>query len=137
MNPIIGVIQGLVTGLAKPITGYLSKKVEAKTAVETLKAKATMARDGHGHEQVMTDKDWEAIAKSKEDSSWKDEYSLVLGSSPYALVIVGSVSAAFGYPEILDGALEGIRQLKELDIPVGWIASASILTGLGLKAVRG
>ena len=123
----------LIGAVIKPVSDYFIKREERKATKDSLKAKAIIARDENEQTLNLNDKEWEQLKAEKEPSTWKDEYSLVLGSSPFLLVIVGSIAHGFGYPELLTGALKGIGHLVDMKIDVALICTGSIFTGLGLK----
>lgn len=122
--------------IVSPIANIFIKKEERKTTKIQAEGKLALAKNNNEKEITLTDQEWEAICASKQDTTWKDEYVTVLGTSPYLLIVVGAILAAFGYPEILTGITSAIKQLKEVGVDVGHIVEVVVYAALGLKLWR-
>lgn len=125
-----------VSGLLKPASKAYGKFQDRKIAGEAAVAKVRQARVDNKQELAVTQLELEIMSKKMEGGTWKDEYSLVLGSSPYLLILVGGILSAFGEPAFLAGVLNGLNQIRELGVPIGEICVASITAGLGLRLIR-
>ena len=136
MSGIVGAITGVVGGLIKPAADAYGKRTERKIAEETARAKLLQAKQDGVQQIALTELELVAITKRNEASTWKDEYALVLGSSPYLLLIVGSVLQAFGFDPFLHGILSAFERLQALGVPVGEICAAAIAAGLGLRLIK-
>jgi hypothetical protein len=132
MNPITSI----VTGLFKPAADAYGKHVDAKAAQKTAGAKLLQAKADQAHEITLTELEIVVLAKKNEGGTWKDEYALVLGSSPYVLVLFGAVLSAFGLEEFGLGVTSGLSEIKDLGVPVGEICFAAIGAGLGIKFLK-
>ena len=133
---IASAIAGVVSGMVKPAADAYSKRIDKKMAKETAEAKLLQAKVDGKQEIALTELELVAITKKNEASTWKDEYALVLGSSPYVLVIIGSILGAFGEPELMSGILDAFNQLSSIGVPVGEICAASIAAGLGIRLLK-
>ena len=132
-------IKAIVTGVTSAvsgITGAIKGRQEVKMAGITAEAKIKEARLDNEYKLELSERELEAIDKKNQAGTWKDEYSLVLGSSPYPLIIVGSILAAFGHGEFLDGTSSAFGTLRDIGVPVGEITVASIAAGLGVSVTR-
>ena len=129
-------ISGVVTGLFKPAADAYGKRTERKMAEETARAKLLQARQDGNHQIALTELELIAISKKNEASTWKDEYALVLGSSPYILIFVGCILSAFGLESFQLGVVSALASLADLGVPVGEICAASIGAGLGLRLIK-
>ena len=130
--PIIGTV---ISG----ITGFFTKKQELKGAVQSAKAKLEIAKVNGDQTIKMTDSEWESLSVQTQQGSWKDEYVTLIITAPILLIIIGSLFSALGFdfgPQILSGALDGIRQLKELGMDYGFLINSVVLAAIGLKVWR-
>ena len=132
-NPVADFFSGLVA----PVANIFTKREERKIVKEQAKGKLALAKTNNEKEITLTDQEWESISASKQDTTWKDEYVTVIGTSPYLLIIVGAVLAAFGYPAMLAGAKTAISELNEIGVDVGHITEVVVYSALGLKLWRG
>lgn len=127
----------LLKAAISPLTGLVGAHIERKKAVETAKAKIKASKEDHDFELKMSDKEWEALGKAAEDSTWKDEYITIIFTSPIVLVLCGALWATFtGDRILLTGALEGIKELKSLGLDYGQITLAVVYAAIGLKILK-
>ena len=115
------------------------KNQDRKKAKETLKAKLQQSVVDGEITLQLSDKEWEVMAKSQENETWKDEYALLIATSPILLVFLGVFWGAFtGDMTLLTATTSSLGMLKtQLGINMGELAWFGILTGLGLKTVKG
>ena len=132
MNPIAS----LVAGLVKPASSAYGKHVDKKIAQQTAQAKLRQAKIDNAHEVTLSQVELEVLARKNEAGTWKDEYALVLGSSPYLLLLIGSLLNAFGVEQFQQGVTDGLFAINEIGVPVGQICAASIAAGLGIKLLK-
>ncbi len=85
-------IMGIVTGIFKPVGDYFNKRQEIKAAehqaqLEIVKAQGERAaqniRDG-----LAADAAWEMEFAKQANSSWKDEYTLLVVSIPLVMAFI-------------------------------------------------
>lgn len=131
-NPIADFFGALVA----PVANIFVKREERKTVKVQAEGKIALAKTNNEKEITLTDQEWESIAVSKQDTTWKDEYVTIIGTSPYVLIITGAVLAAFGKPELLTGATDAITRLQNVGVDVGHITEVVVYAALGLKLWR-
>lgn len=133
---IIGAVGGLVSGILKPVSNAYSKRQDRKMAKDAAKAKIVMARESNGYDLKLSDKEWEALGKASEDSTWKDEYVTMIFTMPILGIILGSLYQTFtGDPTLLQGVNLGISNLKGLGLDYGEITYIIVLAAVGLKVL--
>ena len=123
--------------IVSPIANVFIKKEERKTTKIQAEGKLALAKSNNEKEITLTDQEWESISASKQDTTWKDEYVTIIGTSPYPLILVGAILAAFGKPELLTGVTAAIAQLNAVGVDVGHIVEVVVYAALGLKLWRG
>lgn len=123
--------------IVSPIANVFIKKEERKTTKIQAEGKLALAKSNNEKEITLTDQEWEAISAGKQDTTWKDEYVTILGTSPYLLIVLGAVLASFGYPALLAGAKNAITELNTIGVDVGHIIEVVVYAALGLKLWRG
>jgi hypothetical protein len=133
----MSLVTSLLTGIVSPIANIFAKKEERKTVKTQVEGKLALAKTNNKKQITLTDQEWESISASKQDTTWKDEYVTVIGTSPYLLIMIGAIFAAFGYPELLTGTTNAITQLKDVGVDVGHIVEVVVYAALGLKLWRG
>ena len=124
-------------GLAKPIAGVFTAKTKRRQANETGLNKVALAKTDGRNSLDLTDAEWESINAQNQNETWKDEYVTVLGTSPYVLIFMGAVAAAFGNDLLLAGAMTGVTKLESIGIDVGHICEVVVYAAVGLKLWRG
>ena len=132
----LNVVTDAVAGLFKPAADAYGKHLDKKAAAATAKAKLLQAQVDNSHAVELSKLEQEMLTKQMEASTWKDEYALVLGSSPYILLFVGCILNGFGMPEFLDGVRLGLVELNNIGVEVGYLCAAAITTGLGIRLFR-
>lgn len=132
-NPIGAFFSSLIA----PVANVFTKREERKIVKEQAKGKLALAKTNNKKEITLTDQEWESISASKQDTTWKDEYVTVVCTSPYMLIIIGSIASSFGHQEILTGALSGIKELKAQGVDVGHMVEVVVYAAVGLKLWRG
>jgi hypothetical protein len=127
----------LIGGIIKGVTGYFKKKQELKSAEETAKIKIKQAHEDATNNLALTDAEWESLAVSKQDSTWKDEYITLIITLPIPMILLGAVYAAFtGDVRLLTGVNEAIDKLKTLGMDWGELMYTVTLAAVGLKVWR-
>jgi len=127
-------ILGIIT---KPFFDWMTARNERKKATDSLRAKATMARDEQGAKQELTDAEWEVVMASQLGRTWKDEYALLIGTGPYNMVFIATFWYAFtGDYRMMEGTLAGIQLLDSIGVDIGFIITAVVLAASGLSVWR-
>lgn len=132
MNPIVDA----VSGLFKPAADAYGKHLDKKAASATAKAKLLQAQVDNAHAVELSLLEQQMLCKKMEGGTWKDEYALLLGSSPYVLLFLGCILHGFGHTEFLDGVRLGLKELNDIGVEVGYLCAAAITTGLGLRLFK-
>ena len=131
-------LRDIFGGLVKPLSDAYTKKQDRAIAKESAKAKIAMKKVDGEHEVVMTDAEWEALAKTTEDNTWKDEYVTVIITMWMPLIFLGAiVSTVTGDSSVMDGVNLGLQQIKETGIDMGDLTYVVVLAAVGLKVWRG
>ena len=131
-------IASIVSGIISPITGIFVKREETKKVKVEGEAKIALAKQNGSTEITLTDQEWEAIAASKQDSTWKDEYVTIVITSPIVLIIVGSINyAVTGDLDLLNGAVLALQKLDDIGLDMGELMEVVVYAAVGLKIWRG
>ena len=131
-------IASIVSGIISPITGIFVKREETKKVKVEGEAKIALAKQNGSTEITLTDQEWEAIAASKQDSTWKDEYVTIVITSPIVLIIVGSINYAItGDLDLLNGAVLALQKLDDIGLDMGELMEVVVYAAVGLKIWRG
>lgn len=127
-----------VPAILNGITGAYKSRQERKTVEKTAKAKLEIAKDKSSTKVTLTDAEWETIAASKQDSTWKDEYVTLVITAPVVGLMIGGLQTAFtDKTAITDGFIIGLDSLKEVGFDLGILMMPVVLAAVGLKAWRG
>ena len=132
-NPI-----DLISKIFKPVSGMYNKRQDRKIQKEAGKAKLAQAKQQGEENVTLTDAEWEAIAVSQNDGTWKDEYLTVAMTSWVLLLFFGSIYG--GYTQDYTIVKEVLNSLAELDkagVDMGHLTEVVVYAGVGLKAWRG
>ncbi len=130
---IIGDVVGTVV---KPVTDLVKNNQDHKAAHRAAVDKIRAATVEGAQNLELTDAEAEALRWENEQDGWKDEYVTIVITAPIALIIIGAVAAAFGHPEVLTGATTALKELKNVDIDLGFLMEAVVLAAVGLKVWR-
>jgi hypothetical protein len=126
-------IKDIISGLFKPVADIFSKREDRKAAQEAAAAKLKMA-SAEGQQTIELNKDeYEQIATQGLSGTWKDEYVTISVVSILNLIVVGGVSAAFGYPQVLEGVGISIQALTTAGVDIGFILEATVMAAIGLS----
>jgi hypothetical protein len=126
-------ISEIVTGLFKPLTSIFQKREERKAAREAAASKLSQAKVDQAHTIELKKDEWEQLAVSGLDKTWKDEYITVSLVSIFNLIVLGGILAAFGFPQLLTGVGIAIQALTTAGVDVGFLLTATVMAGLGLS----
>lgn len=134
---IAGTVGKVVTTIIKPVADAYIKNQERKQAKESAKSKIKLAKDEQTNKVDLKDAEWEVVAKSLEDKTWKDEYVTVTIISPVNLIIVGAIYGAFSQDyRVLEGTTAGIQALTVVGLDYGVVLTAVVFAAIGLKMWR-
>jgi len=119
------------------VTGYFKKKQELKSAEESAKLKIKSANEDAQNNLRLTDAEWESLAVSKQDSTWKDEYVTVIITMAIPLTFIGAIYMAFtGDARLLEGINTALVRMKDLGVDWGSLMNTVVLAAVGLKVWR-
>lgn len=131
------IIGGVVQSAISPIANIFQTKQERKKLVEQAEAKLKHTKVANEHEVTLTDAEAESIMAQQSGDTWKDEYVTIVVTAPILGILAGAVMHAFGYgPELLDGTLKGVAELKSLGLDWGFLTEAVVISAIGLKVWR-
>lgn len=120
----------ILAGLVSPITGYFTKKTEAKLAIKKKQIERLKGADDAVAE-------WEQIQAEGANNSWKDEYVTVIVTFPIPVVFVCAFLAVlFENPLIVDAAKAGVDAIKELIPDYGQLVMVVCFAAMGIKYLR-
>lgn len=126
-----------IAGIVKPVADVFTKREERKQAAASADAKIQLAKIKGEKEITLTDAEWEAKSIEANANSWKDEYLTLVVTSPMIGLMAGGVWYAFtGDSRLMDGFIQGINALTALGVDMGYIMSAVVTAGIGLKFIR-
>ena len=129
----------IITSIISGVTGHFSKKQDIKSAGKSASVKLANLKESGAQNIKLTDAEWESLSVKTQQDSWKDEYVTIIITSPMVLIIIGSLFSGLGFEsggQILNGSLEGIKQLKELGMDYGFLINSVVLAAIGLKVWR-
>ena len=110
-----------ITAVFKPVADIFTAREHRKAAREAATAKLAQGK-AEGAQQVELNKDeYEAVATSGLNATWKDEYVTVSVVSILNLIVLGGVATAFGYPEVLKGVGYALAALGGVGVDVGFL----------------
>ena len=122
-----------ITSLFKPVTDIFVAREQRKAAREAAQAKLAQGK-AEGAQQIELNKDeYEAVATSGLQFTWKDEYVTVSVVSILNLIVVGGIATAFGHPELLQGVGIALHALSEVGVDVGFLMEATVMAAIGLS----
>ena len=131
-------LASIISGVVSPITNIFVKREERKKVRVEGEAKLALAKQNGDTEVTLTDQEWESIAASKQDSTWKDEYVTIVITSPIVLIIIGSLSYALTDDiSLLNGAVMALDKLAEIGLNMGDLMEVVVYAAVGLKVWRG
>ena len=131
-------LASIISGVVSPITNIFVKREERKKVRVEGEAKLALAKQTGATEVTLTDQEWESIAASKQDSTWKDEYVTIVITSPIVLIIIGSLSYALTDDiSLLNGAVMALDKLAEIGLNMGDLMEVVVYAAVGLKVWRG
>lgn len=126
----------LIGKVVDSISSYQSKKKDKEISKIQAQSKLDLAKQSGKTEITLKDAEWEAISVSKSDTSWKDEYVTLVVTWPLIGILAGCLlDTFFGNRLLLEGTLEGIRQLKELGMDFGVLMTIVVSAAVSIKAV--
>lgn len=122
-----------ITAVFKPVADVFVAREQRKAAREAATAKLAQGK-AEGAQQVELNKDeYEAVATSGLNATWKDEYVTVSVVSILNLIVLGGVATAFGYPEVLRGVGYALAALGGVGVDVGFLMEATVMAAIGLS----
>ena len=123
--------------IVSPITNVFRDREERKKVAISAKAKVEQIKITGDQTIQLTDAEWESLSVQTQHQSWKDEYVTLVITSPIVGLLGGSVYAALtGDIRVVEGFSEGLKLLKDLEVPMGDLMTAVVLAAVGLKLWR-
>jgi len=138
-NFIAEAISTTVGAIVAPIAGIFSKKIDRKTAQDTIQGQIAVAKLDNQAQVSIQVADWDRLSKVNENETYKDEivtYSLM---SIFWLIIVGAVASSMGYTfgiPMLEGVGVAIAELNAVDGLVGELLRVIVYAAVSIKAVK-
>lgn len=132
-------IAGALSGAVEPITNIFVKKIERRQARDAIRGKIAEAKLNNEAAVQLKTSEWEALSKSQETGTWKDEYITLSVFTIFNGVILGSIASAFGFEggaQMVTGILEGVRTLDAMDGTVGNLITVVAYAALSIKVVK-
>ena len=112
-------LQALLAPVANLVGGYLKNKSEEKQAVHQAKITA-----------IQSDADWESKMAGASGASWKDEYLIVLLTSPVIAIMYGAMTDS---PEIIERVKYGLETLELLPDWFSYMLGVGVTASFGIK----
>jgi len=113
------ILGSLISGVADLGRSYLQGKVEEKKAIQAVKIK-----------RIESDSTWENTMADATKSSWKDEYLVLVLTSPIIFIGYG---VAMDNPEIINRVNLAFATLANLPEFYQILLYAAVLASFGLK----
>lgn len=133
LNPI----KAVVDAVAKPVKSVLNKREATKQQHQQAKAKYEQAKLNAKTHVTLTDAEWEALSKTTEDKTLKDEYVTVIVTFPLLCIMIGGIYLAFtGDSRLLDGANIAMERLASAGVDMGFLMNTVVLAAVGIKVWR-
>ncbi len=132
----MGILSSFLGTLVSPISDAYQSRQKRKQAAESAKAKIALAKQDSAYELELNDDEWEALSKSNENNTWKDEYVTIIITSPFVLLFLAAIISGFtGDMRYLDSVNLGIQQLKALDVNLGELMFVVVLAAVSIKGI--
>jgi hypothetical protein len=122
-----------ITALFAPVANIFTKREERKLVRETAVHKLAAAKQDGSLKLELNKDEWENLQVKGMTESWKDEYVTVSVVSILNIIVIGGISSAFGYPQILTGVAQSLAALGAVGVDIGFLLEAAVLAGLGLS----
>lgn len=133
MNPIISLISTLFQPLADAYRANQDRKAAKETAI--VKIQQTQLEDAN--KVTLTDAEWEALAVTNLNASWKDEYVTIIITAPIVGILIGGLwTGLTGSKAVLEGMAIGLTSLQAVGVDMGFLMNAVVLAAIGLKVWR-
>ena len=129
MNPII-------TAIAGPLVNLIAKRGERKASLDSIKAQAELSKQNGDHEIKIKRSDWENNSKKMEGDSLKDEYAVLIVTSPIVVMFVGCIFSAFGNERVLAAGQMMIQTFTDNGIDYGILLYITITAALGIRVMK-
>ncbi len=132
----MGILSSFLGTLVSPISDAYQTREKRKQAAESAKAKIALAKQDSAYQLELNDDEWEALSKSNENNTWKDEYVTIIITSPFVLLFLSAIISGFtGDMRYLDSVNLGIQQLRDLDVNLGELMFIVVLAAVSIKGV--
>jgi len=129
MNPIVAA----VTALVSPVTKVFTAREKRKQAKQEIEGNIALAKNNNQTTITVGVQAWEALTAKGLSSSLKDEWAVLVGTSPLYMTMIGAVLFAFGYTKALEGVQLGLALLTDMGIPLGPMVMMTLAAALGIR----
>ncbi len=131
------IVASIAKAVVAPVANYMGKREDTKQAKNAGEVKISAMKVGAEKEVTLTDQEWEAIAISKSDSTWKDEYVTIVITSPIVLLLVGAVYGSItGDMSILTGTVDGLAEIAQMGVDMELLMEIVVYAAVGLKVLK-
>ena len=131
-------ISDVISGILSLVSKMYNKRQDRKIQKDSGNAKLAQAKQKGDTDVTLTDAEWEAIAVSQNEGSWKDEYVTIIGTMHLVLIFVGAIYGTIsGNMDVLNGTITAITELQKVGVDMGEVTMTVIYAAVGLKAWRG
>jgi len=113
-------LKEIVAGLISPVTNYLGKRSDNKTAVKKQQLDRVMNAD----DQVA---EWENVQAENGKHSWKDEFWTIILAIPAVMCF---------FPEYVGDVEAGFEALKSMPTFYQYWLGVAILTAFGIRVAK-
>ena len=112
-------IKSLLSPIASLVGTYMSNKAEEKQAKHQAKMNV-----------IQNDANWESKMAEASASSWKDEYLVILLTSPVVAIMYGAMTDS---PEIINRVKHGLETLELLPDWLSYLLYVAVTASFGVK----
>jgi|TARA_R110002167_G_scaffold354968_1_gene569082 hypothetical protein len=112
-------LQALIGPVSNLIGGYMSNKAEEKQAKHQAKMNV-----------IQNDANWESKMAEASGNSWKDEYLVVLLTSPVVAIMYGAIT---NNTEIIERVQHGLQTLELLPDWLSYLLYVAVTASFGVK----
>lgn len=130
-------VKGFFSAIISPITKAYETRQIRKQAQETAKAKLVQSRQDNNFQLQLNEQEWEALSKSNEGDTWKDEYLTIVVTLPYLnTFICNMASVLLGDPVYAKAANAANDSLRSLGIDIGGSFDIVLYAGLSIRGFK-
>ena len=133
----MSLILSAITSLFQPLADAYRANQDRKAAKETAIVKIQQTQLEDANKVTLTDAEWEALAVTNLNASWKDEYVTIIITAPIVGILIGGLwTGLTGSKAVLEGMAIGLTSLQAVGVDMGFLMNAVVLAAIGLKVWR-